>query len=156
MKIAMVRWLVAGGAWLAVAAFGAGVSASGGAVSVSDVKAEWKKKFGADKDKEWLKVSFTATVVEKVDKFVYPKLKVSCGDAADEVTSMTTKFHELEVGKSAAHDAFVFYDKGEALSARPPSCSVKFGYGKSTKKDDFTAISDYCISGTSVSDGACK
>ena len=140
--------------------FAASVIAGAGAVSVSDIKAEWKKKSGADKDKEWLKLSFHATPNEKVEKYVYPKLKVSCKvgseTVTDELTSLTTKFHEGEVGKAAAHDARVFFDKGEGVVGRADSCTLEFGYGKSTKKDDFTSSSSHCLTGTAVADGACK
>jgi hypothetical protein len=162
MKASARRWVVAVGVVALGSAAATGAWAGAGAVGVSDVKAEVKARtLGADKGKNWVKVTFTATVKEKVEKLNTVKVKISCKVGPDTLTddtpSLTAKLSELDVGKTAAMDARLFFDKGEGFTAaKPDSCTVSFGFGKSTKKDEFTAIGDYCFDGTAVADGACK
>jgi len=154
--------MVAAGVLAVASAAATAAGAGAGLVGVSDVKAEVKARtLGADKGKNWVKVTFTATVKEKVEKLNTVKVKISCKVGADtlsdDTSSLTVRLSDLDVGKTAAMDARLFFDKGEGFTAaKPDSCTVSFGFGKSTKKEEFTAIGDYCFDGSAVADGACK
>lgn len=147
-----VCWMVVLG-WMGAAE----VRADGPAVAVGNIRPEMKKKAGAEKGKNWVKLTVVATVNQKLDKFEGLKVRLSCKDGdtvvSDEAASSSARLYELEAGKTRDVEFRMFFDKGKALPGGP--CTVTFGHGKTTKKEEFTTISEHCLQGGALKDGAC-
>ncbi len=144
--------------WVIAAALCSSTAALADApIGVGNIKTEVKKKSGAEKDKKWVKFSVTATVNQKLDKFQGLKIKLTCKDGettvTDEAASSSAKLYDLEVGKTKDVEFRMFFDKGKALPGG--ACTVAFGHGKTTKKEEFTTLSEHCLEGATVKDGAC-
>jgi len=159
MKDAFVRRLAVGGALLAVTAGAATVWGAGAPVTLV-VKAEVKKTTTAGVKGNWVKLTTDITVTEKAAKLMTVKVKADCKNGADsakdEAMALGASLDKLAAGETKkGAEIRLFFDKGEAVTWEPTTCNLEFGWGKSTDKADFTAVSTMCMDGGAVKDGAC-
>ena len=144
--------VTAAAGWLGVG------TARAASVAVSEVKAELKTStVGASKGKDYLRVTYTATVSDAVEKLNPVQVKASCkaGDqTVADTFSLGPKLDAVEKGGTKPGSAPLFMKDG--LPAKPSQCTLSFLLGKATSRTGATPLKDYCWDGGSAKEGACK